>query len=96
MGKTLLVGTLVAILVGASLWAAWVWARLGDAEISTDGTIALTLGIVVSVVVGVGLMALVFVSARRGFDEQVTYDFGEGEDAEKPGDGGEAGSDRTA
>jgi len=80
VGRTLLIGSLVAILVGASVWAGWVWVKLGDAEISTDGTIALTLGIVVSIVVGVGLMMLVFISSRRGFDDQVQYDFGERED----------------
>ena len=80
MGRTLLIGSLIAILVGASVWAFWVWDSLGDAEISTDGTIALTLGIVVSMVVGAVLMALVFISARRGFDEQVTYEFGEAKD----------------
>lgn len=89
MGRTLLVGSLIAILVGASVWAFWVWESLGDTEISTDGTIALTLGIVVSMLVGGVLMGLVFISARRGFDEQVTYDFGEaadhGLDEDQPG-----------
>ncbi len=77
MGRTLLLLSLGGILVGACVWAGWVWMSLGNAEISTHGMIALTLGIVVSVVVGVGLMALVFFSSRRGFDDQVTYDFGE-------------------
>ena len=45
-----------------------------DGELSTDGNIALTLGIVLSMVVGVGLMALLFHSARRGYDEQVEYE----------------------
>ncbi len=80
MGKALLIGSLLAMLVGASAWAGWVWVKLGDAEIGTHGTIALTLGIVVSVVVGVGLMLLVFISSRRGFDERVEYDFGDRDD----------------
>jgi hypothetical protein len=77
MGRTLLLLSLGGILVGACVWSGWVWMSLGNAEISTHGMIALTLGIVVSVAVGVGLMALVFFSSRRGFDDQVTYDFGE-------------------
>ena len=80
MGRAFLIGSLLAMLVGAAVWAGWVWVSLGDAEISTHGTIALTLGIVVSMVVGAVLMALVFISARRGYDEQVTYEFGEAAD----------------
>lgn len=80
MGRTLLIGSLGAMLVGACVWAGWVWTQIGDADIGTHGTIALTLGIVVSILVGAGLMALVFYSARRGYDDRVQYDFGEGDD----------------
>ena len=72
----LLAGSLVTILIAAIGWAAWVWLSLGSAEISTDGFIALALGIVVSLTVGVGLMILVFYSSRRGYDEQLEYDLG--------------------
>jgi hypothetical protein len=41
----------------------------GLPAISMHGWIALGLGTVLSLVVGVGLMALVFYSARRGFDD---------------------------
>jgi hypothetical protein len=42
-----------------------------EAEMSIHGWIALTLGVVVTMAVGVGLMALVFFSARRGYDDAV-------------------------
>lgn len=74
MGKILLVGSLVGIMIAAVVWAGYVWLALGEAEMSADGFIALTLGVVVSIAVGVGLMALVFISARRGYDEQVEYE----------------------
>lgn len=64
----------MAVFLGVSIWwASWVWGSM-DAEMSTDGNIALILGIVVSMVVGVGLMALLFASARRGYDDQVEYE----------------------
>lgn len=74
MGRIVLVGSLIAIMIGSIIWAGWVWSSLGDAEMSTDGTIALVLGVVFSIVVGVGLMVLVFYSARRGYDDQVQYE----------------------
>ena len=46
--------------------------------------IGLAIVIMVSVVVGVGLMLLVFISSRRGYDEQVTYDFGESDEPGAP------------
>ena len=64
----------MALFFGVSVWwASWVWGSL-DGELSTDGNIALTLGIVLSLVIGVGLMALLFHSARRGYDDQVEYE----------------------
>ena len=41
----------------------------GDVEMSPHGYIAMWLGIVFSMIVGVGLMALVFISSRRGYDD---------------------------
>ncbi len=39
-----------------------------DTELGFHGTIALALGIGLTLLLGVGLMALVFYSARKGFD----------------------------
>jgi len=41
-----------------------------DTEMGTHGTIALSLGIGLTLLLGVGLMALVFYSARKGYDER--------------------------
>ena len=43
--------------------------RLGDAEVPTSGYIAMALGVTFSLVVGFGLMALLFYSSRKGYDE---------------------------
>ena len=58
----------MGVLLGAAIWFMFYGWNLTDAEISTQGYIALTLGIVFSMVVGGGLMTLVFWSNRRGYD----------------------------
>lgn len=73
MAKILFYLVMAAFLGVSVWWAVWVWTSM-DAELSTDGSIALTLGIVVSLVVGIGLMALLFASARRGYDETVEFE----------------------
>jgi cytochrome bd-type quinol oxidase subunit 2 len=47
------------------------WFTLRDSEISTVAVIALAVGVVLTLVVGIGLMTLLFYSSREGFDEQV-------------------------
>lgn len=61
---------------GAILMAVAVWTFSGfdGSQMSIHGWIALALGSVLSLVVGVGLMALVFYSARRGYDDRVPRD----------------------
>ena len=46
-----------------------VWESIGDSDISSAGWLAMGLGVVVTLVLGVGLMTLVFISNRRGYDE---------------------------
>ena len=57
-----------AVLVLGFLIAA-TWTGLGDSEISTAGWLAMGLGVIVTLALGIGLMALVFFSNRRGYDE---------------------------
>jgi hypothetical protein len=60
-----------AILVIAVLAALMgtVWTSVGDASISAAGWFALVLGVLATMALGIGLMALVFISSRRGYDE---------------------------
>jgi hypothetical protein len=55
---------LVVVIVIAALWTG-----IGDAEISIVGWLALGLGVIVTLALGIGLMALVFISNRHGYDE---------------------------
>jgi dipeptide/tripeptide permease len=55
---------LVVVVVIASLWSG-----LGESEISLAGWLAMALGVILTLGLGIGLMALVFISSRRGYDE---------------------------
>jgi hypothetical protein len=50
--------------------AAWLLAGLDAVQIGLHGWIALVLGVIFSLGVGGGLMALAFVSHRRGYDDE--------------------------
>ena len=45
------------------------WSGIGDAGIDLNGWIALVLGVLATLGLGIGLMTLVFISNRRGYDE---------------------------
>ena len=59
----------IAVAIVVIVVMASVWTGLGDTGISEGGWIALVLGVVFTLALGIGLMALVFISNRRGFDE---------------------------
>jgi hypothetical protein len=58
----------VAVAIVAAV-SAWNWNVIGGSGIDLNGWIALVLGVLATLAVGVGLMALVFISNRRGYDE---------------------------
>jgi hypothetical protein len=59
----------IAVVLAVGLVIAAEWAGIGDSDISSAGWLAMGLGVIVTFALGVGLMALVFVSNRRGYDE---------------------------
>lgn len=74
MKTALLIASLAAILIIAAIGMTRLMADLGEVAIGTQGTIALVLGVVLTFAVGAGLMALVFFSHRRGYDERAHRD----------------------
>lgn len=69
-GTIALVVALSAILIAAGWYAASAWVSLGGGEpMPTTAYIAMGLGILFSLVIGCGLMALLFYSSRHGYDE---------------------------
>lgn len=69
IGQILILAALVIILIVTAVWAVSVWSAAGDAVMSTHGWIALGLGTFFSLLIGCGLMALMFFSSRSGHDE---------------------------
>jgi hypothetical protein len=61
---------LLGLLAASAAVAFWVWRELGEVAIGTHGLIAIGLGAVLTFGLGAGLMALMFFSARRGYDER--------------------------
>ena len=68
---TLVVVSLLGLLVLAAGAAGFTWWELRDVELGLHGTLAPILGVVLSLGLGIGLMTLVFYSARRGHDDTI-------------------------
>jgi hypothetical protein len=58
-----------AAVVAVAIVIGMFWNQLGTSEISAAGWLALVFGVIVTFALGVGLMALVFISNRRGYDD---------------------------
>ena len=71
MKTALVIAVLGSLLVMAIAWATYVWVSLGEVEISLNGMIALGAGALLTLLLGAGLMALVFISSRSGHDDLV-------------------------
>jgi hypothetical protein len=63
------VAVAVAAVLAVTAVIAVAWTSLGGSGISAAGWIAMGLGILATLGLGGGLMALVFISSRRGYDE---------------------------
>jgi len=74
-GAIALVAALFAILIGAGWFAARAWISVEGPPMPATGYIAMALGVVFSLVVGIGLMALLFYSSRHGYDEAAQQPF---------------------
>jgi hypothetical protein len=73
MGKWLLVAALLG-LFGLALWVAYRQWILVDVEVPTWAWFAMAGGVTISILVGGGLMALIFYSSRKGYDEPPRID----------------------
>jgi len=71
MRKLLTLIPLISLLIAAVWFMIYSWNAIEGPPIPTTGYVAMWLGIVFSLVVGCGLMALVFYSSRHGYDEAV-------------------------
>jgi hypothetical protein len=69
VGELGLLAVLLFICIAAVVWAVSVWNVTSNIEMSIHGWIALGLGTFFSLLIGCGLMALMFYSSRSGHDE---------------------------
>jgi hypothetical protein len=70
----LMIGVLLALLAGAIFVGHYGWVSAGDVTMPPWGWLMMGLGIFFTIVVGGGLMALVFYSNRAGFDETPEFE----------------------
>jgi hypothetical protein len=70
MRPLLTIAVLLGLLGASAGVAYWAWQEIGEVEMSRHGLVALVLGAVATVALGAGLMALVFFSNRRGYDDE--------------------------
>ena len=74
MRKLVIIVPLIALLAMALWFAIYSWNAIEGPPIPTGGYVAMWLGVAFSIVVGCGLMALVFYSSRRGYDLPPKYE----------------------
>ena len=70
MRKLALMVPLIVILAASVWWAASLWMSVEGPPMPAAGYMAMWLGIAFSLVIGCGLMALMFYSSRHGYDER--------------------------
>jgi hypothetical protein len=68
-GRWTVVTVLLLLLVAAGILAYLGWTSAGNIEVPASAYVAMAFGVVFSLVIGIGLMALVFYSSRKGYDE---------------------------
>jgi hypothetical protein len=71
IGQGIILAFLLALLIGTGIFAISAWTATGNVVISEQGWLALGLGTFFSLIIGCGLVALVFYSSRHGYDEAV-------------------------
>jgi predicted transporter len=69
IGQAVVLAVLAALLIGTGVWAISMWNASSGVEIGRHGWIALSLGTFFSLIIGCGLMGLMFYSSRYGYDE---------------------------
>ena len=74
MKKKIIILSFFLILLITIIFSLKLWFNMDFINISTNGIVAISLCIIVSLLLGFGLMGLAFFSSRFGFDEQVNHD----------------------
>jgi hypothetical protein len=74
LGTIALVVVLFGLLIAAILFAVRSWTSVEGPPMPEVGYVAMTIGVVFSLLIGIALMALLFYSSRHGYDERASRD----------------------
>ena len=74
LGTIVLVVVLLGLLIAATLFAVRSWTSVEGPPMPEVGYVAMTIGVVFSLIIGVALMTLLFYSSRHGYDERASRD----------------------
>jgi hypothetical protein len=64
-----IIAILLGLLACAVVLAVFGWSSASQVDVPVIGYVAMAIGVLFSLLVGIGLMALVFYSSRAGYDE---------------------------
>jgi cation transporter-like permease len=84
LGTAVLVAVLIGLLIAASWFAVRSFTAIEGPPMPEVGYVAMTIGVVFSLLVGVALMTLLFYSSRHGYDERATPDARRDEESGPP------------
>ncbi|HLG86292.1 MAG TPA: hypothetical protein VKZ79_03745 [Alphaproteobacteria bacterium] len=76
MRRFLPIFVVLVTLLGAAIylaWREWTVPTAGGVQMNGNGMAALVIGAIGSLILGGGLMALIFLSARRGYDDAADF-----------------------
>jgi hypothetical protein len=79
LGSILVLVPMMAILAASVWFAVHGWMAVEGPDIPVEGYVAMAAGIIFTLIVGIGLMSLVFYSRRHGYDDAADRGRGEGE-----------------
>jgi hypothetical protein len=69
VGSWIILIVLLSLLVATGVIIYFGWTLGNGTDMPTSGYAAMALGVIISLAVGFGLMALLFYSSRKGYDE---------------------------
>jgi len=72
LGTIALVIVLLGLLIAAAAFAVRSWTSIEGPPLPEVGYVAMTIGVVFSLMIGIALMALLFYSSRHGYDERAS------------------------
>ena len=74
MKQILIIFSFVFVLIISIIFSVRLWFHMDFIDLSFHGVLAIIIAVIVSLILGFGLMSLSFFSSRFGFDDRVDHD----------------------